>query len=79
MGEKKFTYFSSHKRSILKAASFWTVSIVIDLIAFYLIFGKIQTAVLITAVGNMTGAVVYYLHERFWNSIYWGKKAHERE
>ncbi len=77
--EKKFTYLSSHKRSILKAATFWTVSIVVDLLIFYLVFRSISTSVLVTAIGNLTGAVVYYLHERSWNAIHWGKKAHQKE
>ncbi len=73
---KKFTYFSTHRRSILKSAVFWPISIVVDLIVFYFIFGKIQTSLLITAVGNINGFIIYYLNERAWNKIHWGKRAH---
>ncbi|HIJ99084.1 TPA: DUF2061 domain-containing protein [archaeon] len=74
--EKKFTYFSTHKRSILKSATFWSVSIAVDLIVFYLIFKQVETSLIVTVVGNLTGFTIYYFHERIWNKLHWGKRAH---
>ena len=62
-----------HHRSILKAAS-WRLWGTIDtiLIAF-LITGKVKLAVSIGAIEIFTKTAFYYLHERLWNKINFGR------
>jgi len=63
----------TQERSIVKSVSFRVLVVISDLVITYLITKKIIVTVAITVFTNLASTVFYFLHERFWNSISWGK------
>jgi uncharacterized membrane protein len=62
------------KRSIIKAIS-WRVTGTIDtFILSFLITGKLSYASTISATEVITKVLLYYVHERLWVKISWGKQ-----
>ena len=61
------------KRSIVKTVSYRLIILTLDFIAIYLFTGKIKVAVGFTVVSNIYTTIGYFLHERFWDKISWGK------
>jgi uncharacterized membrane protein len=68
-----FTQGEAHSRSLLKAVS-WRISGSVDTFVISLIVtGKIGIAGTIASVEVVTKIVLYYLHERVWGLIPWGR------
>ena len=66
MAEKRY-------RSLVKAVS-WRVTGTLDTVLIsYLITGRLTLAVTIGTVELRTKTVLYYLHERVWNGISFGR------
>jgi uncharacterized membrane protein len=64
-----------HYRSVTKAVS-WRIAGSIDtLIISFLITGKLKWAFTISGVELFTKVFLYYVHERIWQKIKWGKIA----
>ncbi len=68
----------NHLRSLAKAVS-WRATGTIDTIAVsFIITGRIKLALSIGGVEFVTKTCLYYLHERAWNRVGFGKvTAHE--
>ncbi len=64
----------SQKRSLVKAITYRILIIILDFVAVYLLTGKVAIAVSFMVVSNLYTAVAYYIHERAWNKINWGRK-----
>lgn len=65
----------SHQRSIAKAIS-WRVTGTADtFIISWLITGELMIAGGIATTEVVTKIVLYWLHERAWNRVKWGKHA----
>ena len=64
----------AHGRSIAKAVS-WRITGTIDtfIISFF-VTGKVSIAGTIAAVEVVTKILIYYLHERVWATIPWGRR-----
>ena len=63
----------AHSRSVVKALS-WRATGTLDTIAVsYLVTGKIKLALSIGFVEMFTKIGLYYLHERAWNRISFGR------
>ena len=60
-------------RSVAKALSWRIIGTLDTLIVSYFLTGKISVAASIASVDFLTKMVLYFFHERFWNSIKWGK------
>ena len=61
-------------RSILKAIS-WRITGSLDtILVSYLITGTIKIAASIGVVEIITKSILYYLHERVWNKINFGRE-----
>lgn len=68
-------YYHSHrKRSIVKALTFRAISITTDLIIIYLFTRKIALSLGIALAANFTSTIMYYIHERAWNKVSWGRE-----
>jgi len=61
------------KRSLVKTISYRAVIIILDFIAVYFFTGKIKAALLYTIVSNIYTTIIYFIHERIWIKIKWGK------
>lgn len=65
------------RRSVVKATS-WRVLGTLDTFILSNIFTKnIKYATGIALIELVTKPILYFLHERFWNSVFWGKREFE--
>jgi uncharacterized membrane protein len=62
------------KRSLVKSISYRVIIIVLDFCTVYLFTGKVKVAIGFMLVSNTYTTVTYFLHERFWEKIKWGKE-----
>jgi len=60
-------------RSIVKAISWRAVGTIDTILIAWLVIGKLEFAVTIGGVELFTKMALYYLHERTWNKIRFGK------
>ena len=60
-------------RSIVKTVSYRVVILMLDFVAIYLFTGKIKIALGFMIVSNVYTTLGYFLHERIWDKIKWGK------
>ena len=71
MKSKKMTV--DGKRSLAKAAT-WRVTASADtFVISYLVTGEALLAGTIAGIEAFTKMFIYYLHERMWNKVTWGK------
>ncbi|MDF0708019.1 DUF2061 domain-containing protein [Flagellimonas okinawensis] len=63
----------SPKRSIVKSISWRVVGTLDTIIISWLVTGTLSLAFSIGLVELVTKMVLYFFHERIWNSIKWGK------
>jgi uncharacterized membrane protein len=69
----------SHARSVAKAIS-WRITGTVDtFVISWLITGRAATAGSIAATEVLTKVVLFYLHERGWNLIRWGRSVVEEQ
>ena len=67
----------NRKRSIVKAISWRMLGTIDTMLISWLITGKLVLAVSIGATELITKTLLYYVHERVWNRIKFGRKANE--
>lgn len=67
------------KRSLIKAVTYRFISILTDGLVVFLITHRYDTTVKVIVVTNLISALLYFGHERFWNSISWGKLHHKKK
>jgi uncharacterized membrane protein len=63
----------SHVRSVIKAVTWRLVGSLDTFLLSLLITGKLKFAVSIASAEVMTKIVLYYLHERAWRLVPWGR------
>ncbi|MGZ8364219.1 MAG: DUF2061 domain-containing protein [Caulobacteraceae bacterium] len=68
-----------HLRSVIKAFSWRFVGSLDTFLLSWLITGKAHYAVTIAGGEALTKIVLYYIHERVWNRITWGRKDKEAD
>jgi len=61
------------QRSIVKTVSYRIIILILDFVSIYLFTGKVKVALGFMIVSNIYTTVGYFLHERIWNRIKWGK------
>ncbi len=70
----KHTAVEKHSRSVTKAISYRLLSITVDSIVAYFITRDALLSLGIVIFVNSYSTVLYYLHERVWANIHWGRK-----
>ncbi len=63
----------SEWRSVVKALSYRVIIVILDFTFVYLFTHQIDIAVGFVIVSNIYTTVAYFIHERIWNKISWGK------
>jgi uncharacterized membrane protein len=63
-----------HGRSFAKAVSWRAVGTIDTFIISFFVTGKVSLAGTIAAVEIVTKIMIYYLHERVWAVIPWGRR-----
>lgn len=66
-------FFEHTKRSLVKTITYRLLIIVSTFIVTYLITGQMDLTIGITVVANSVNTLLYFIHERIWNRIHWGK------
>ena len=66
-------FFEHSERSIVKTITYRILIVISTFIVTYYLTGELKFSLELTAVANIVNTVLYYLHERFWNNIHWGK------
>jgi uncharacterized membrane protein len=61
------------KRSIVKAITYRIAIVILDFTTIYLFTGKVNIALGFMVISNLYTTVAYYLHERIWSRIAWGR------
>lgn len=67
-------FFEHHKRSLAKTVTYRILIVISTFIVTFLITGRLDLTLGITVVANIINTLLYYIHERAWNNIHWGKK-----
>ena len=75
MTDHSGTVRESHLRSFVKAASWRTTGTIDTFILSFFFTGSLKLAGSIAFTEVATKLVLFYLHERVWNHISWGRSA----
>ena len=60
-------------RSFLKALSWRVVGTIDTMVVSYFVVADVKTASMIAGVDFVTKMILYFFHERLWNTIKWGR------
>lgn len=66
-------FYEHTKRSIIKTITYRILIIISTIIIVYLFTGNLDLTIEVTAVSSIASTILYFLHERAWNHIHWGK------
>lgn len=61
-------------RSVIKSISWRAIGTIDTIVISWIITGRVSMALTIGSIELITKMVLYFLHERIWNTIKWGKK-----
>lgn len=61
------------RRPFTKTVTFRVVIVALTVPVVYLLTGRLDLAVAFTVVSNLYASIAYYMHERIWSKIHWGK------
>ena len=64
----------SRKRSIVKMLTYRAILTALLAIISWIFTGNLGQATVITIVFSVSATAIYYLHERVWNGIKWGRQ-----
>jgi uncharacterized membrane protein len=62
-------------RSIVKAVTFRLIIIVSDIAVIYFVTRRWDITISVMVISNISSTILFYLHERAWNRISWGRAA----
>lgn len=72
-------FHESIRRSVIKSVSFRILVIVSDLIVIFFLTHRADITIGVTIGTNIASTVLYYLHERLWNTVRFGKKSMKKK
>ena len=72
------TYKVSRKRSLIKSITWRIVASLDTFVIAWFVTGKSSWAGIIAMFEVLTKTFLYYIHERQWNKVRWGKRPEER-
>lgn len=64
----------THSRTLLKTLSWRSISLVVTFFISWYVTGSTFFAVSISVADTCSKFVTYYLHERAWANVHWGRK-----
>ena len=69
----------TRKRSIMKALSWRVIAVLITTTIVFIVSGRVDLAAEVGVMDCLAKLLIYYLHERAWNHIDFGRKKPEPE
>jgi adenylylsulfate kinase len=73
MAQNKPVRKAKIRRSLVKAITYRIFIIILDFVTIYIMTGQVKVALGFMLISNIYTSVAYYLHERIWNKIDWGR------
>ena len=61
-------------RSLVKGLAWRTVAVLNVFLTAMIFLFDVEKSIKISLVANFFGFVIYYIHERVWNKIPWGRR-----
>lgn len=61
------------RRSIAKAVTYRVISIMFDAVVAYAVTQSTQKTLIFILISNGISIVMYFVHERLWNRVPWGR------
>ena len=77
MQNKKHHFKEMWTRSLAKAVTYRVFILILDFSVIFLLTRKFEVAFGFMIVSNIYTTVGYYVHERVWNQVHWGKIKHK--
>ena len=71
-------FYEHASRSLVKSLTFRCLVLISDGIIVFSITHKYEVALGVILATNLASMFLYYIHERFWNGVHWGK-AHKKK
>lgn len=68
-------FFETNTRTFVKTFSWRFVVLILDFLVAYLLLKDLQIATGFALTKLVIATVAFYIHERVWNKIRWGKKS----
>jgi uncharacterized membrane protein len=68
----------ARSRSVVKSVTFRVIVVISDLVVIFLITHRVDQTIVLTILTNIASTVLYYLHERAWNLVDWGRISDRR-
>ena len=67
--------FLEHQhRSLVKTITYRVLIIISNGIIIYLYTGRWDLTLNVMGISSIVSTIIYFLHERAWNSVHWGKR-----
>lgn len=66
-------FYEHHARSIAKSVTFRIIVLVSDSLIIYAVTRRLDLTLSVIVLSNLSSTTLYYLHERAWNAIRWGR------
>jgi uncharacterized membrane protein len=66
-------FFEDYKRSIIKSITFRALILISDGIIVFAITHRYDLTAGVIVFSNISSTILYFIHERFWNHVHWGK------
>lgn len=60
-------------RSFIKAVTFRVLIVVTDSVVIYMVTKRLDLTIGVIILSNISSTLIYFVHERIWNNIHWGK------
>jgi uncharacterized membrane protein len=70
---KEMKTYVQTKRSLVKAITFRTLILCSDAVVIFLITHRWDTTAGLVIATNLASSTLYFIHERIWNRIQWGR------
>lgn len=67
-------FYEQNKRSLIKSLTFRLFILTIDFFVISIITKRYEIALTLILISSLTHTVLYFIHERLWNGIHWGKE-----
>ena len=65
-----------HKRTLIKTITWRVIALLVTIIAVYIYSGDVKGSLAVGVAANGLKMVLYYMHERVWNRIHFGRSKH---
>ncbi|MBI2035032.1 MAG: DUF2061 domain-containing protein [Candidatus Levybacteria bacterium] len=66
-------FYEHYKRSLAKTLTFRFMILLIDFLIIIAITKRYDIALTVILFSNLSSTIIYFVHERIWNKIHWGK------